>query len=184
MYIYIYRNCSTRLVVLGGARSAGRPAERHGASWLARSGSLGAPSATWAPLLARSGLDWLALAAPGALAGSICPRLARSGCPCCPGWLDLAALCAPGRPSWLDLAANDCPIDTISKKNRFAYRRSCFDAACFVRSGTFRHASKLVCYKIYQDGRQIKGIYQDGRSGQLFSKFQTAEKSRGWFRFR
>ena len=83
----------------GGPARAGRPA-----------------SAAWAPLLARSGLDWLALAAPGALAGSIWPRLARSGCPCCPGWLDLAALCAPGRPSWLDLAANDYPIDTISKK--------------------------------------------------------------------
>ena len=77
---------------------------------------LAAAGAAWAPLLARSGLDWLALAAPGALAGSIWPRLARSGCPCCPGWLDLAALCAPGRPSWLDLAANDYPIDTISKK--------------------------------------------------------------------
>ena len=113
-------------------------------SWAPSWRSLGAPSATWAPLLARSGLDWLALAAPGALAGSIWPRLARSGCPCCPGWLDLAALCAPGRPSWLDLAANDCPIDTISKKNQFADRRSCFDAACFVRSGTFLHASNLV----------------------------------------
>ena len=85
-------------------------------SWAPSWRSLGAPSATWAPLLARSGLDWLALAAPGALAGSIWPRLARSGCPCCPGWLDLAALCAPGRPRWLDLAANNCPIDTISKK--------------------------------------------------------------------
>ena len=85
-------------------------------SWAPSRRSLGAPSATWAPLLARSGLDWLALTAPGALAGSIWPRLARSGCPCCPGWLDLAALCAPGRPSWLDLAPNDYPIDTISQK--------------------------------------------------------------------
>ena len=119
-------------------------------SWAPSRRSLGDPSATWAPLLARSGLDWLALAAPGALAGSIWPRLARSGCPYCPGWLDLAALCAPGRPSWLDLAANDYPIDTISKKKRFAYRRSCFDAACFVRSGTFLDASNLVRNKYIQ----------------------------------
>ena len=81
-----------------------------------------------------------------ALPGSIWLRLPRSGCPWCPGWLDLVALCAPGRPSWLELAANDCPIDTISKKNRFAYRRSCFDAACFVRSGTFLHASNLMAF--------------------------------------
>ena len=42
---------------------------------------------------------------------------------------------------------NDCPIDTISKKNRFAYRRSRFDAACFVRFATMLHASILVEYK-------------------------------------
>ena len=120
-------------VNLGVARSAGRPAS---AAWA----PLPARSLPWAPWLARfggPGRFWLALA------GSIWPRMARSGCPGRSGWLALDALGAPGSP-WL---ANDCPIDTISKKNRFAFRRSCFDAACFVRSGTFLHASKLVYYK-------------------------------------
>ena len=115
---------------LGSARAAGRAA---GQSW----GALAASVEPWAPWLARfggPGRFWLALA------GSIWPRVARSGCPGRSGWLALDALGAPGSP-WL---ANDCPIDTISKKNRFAFRRSCFDAACFVRSGTFLHASKLV----------------------------------------
>ena len=40
-----------------------------------------------------------------ALAGSIWPRLARSGCPGRPGCLDLSALVAPGRRGWLNLAA-------------------------------------------------------------------------------
>ena len=91
----------------------------------------------WAPWLARfggPGRFWLALA------GSMWPRAARSGCPGRSGWLALDALGALGSP-WL---ANDCPIDAISKKNRFAFRRSCFDAACFVRSGTFLHASNLA----------------------------------------
>ena len=30
------------------------------------------------------------------------------------------------------------------QKNRLAYRRPCFDAACFVRFGTFPHGSNLV----------------------------------------
>ena len=51
---------------------------------------------TWAPGLA----TWLALA------GSICPRLAQPGCPVSPGWLDLAALVAPGRPGCLNLAVS------------------------------------------------------------------------------
>ena len=41
----------------------------------------------------------------GALAGSIWPRLARSGCSERPGSLDLAVLVALGRSGWLDLAA-------------------------------------------------------------------------------
>ena len=106
------------------ARSAGRSA---GAAWapqarpgrpcwldLASIGSLWLPLA---PLLARFGLVWLDLAAPAALAGSI--------------WLLCAFLGAPTGSIWLP---NDCPIDTISTKHRFVYRRSCFDAACFVRS--------------------------------------------------
>ena len=113
-----------------GARPAGRPAEWPGASWLAA-------SLPWAPRLARFG-------SPGrfrlALAGSMWPRVARSGCPGRSGWLALDALGAPGSP-WL---ANDCPIDTISKKNRFAYRRSCFDAACLACSATMLHASDLA----------------------------------------
>ena len=116
-----------------------------------------------------------------ALAGSIWLRMARSGCPWRPRWFDLAALCAPGRPNWLDLAALrapgrpgwvdlvasdwpiDCPIDTISKKNRFAFRRSCFDAACFVRSGTFLHASNLVSKKFqhfdHPQGISLKPLF-------------------------
>ena len=114
----------------GAARPAGRSAEWPGASWLAA-------SLPWAPRLARFGSPgrfWLALA------GSMWLRAARSGCPGRSGWLALDAQGALGSP-WL---ANDCPIDAISKKNRFAFRRSCFDAACFVRSGTFLHASNLV----------------------------------------
>ena len=53
--------------------------------------------ATWAS----SRATWLALA------GSIWPRLARSGCSGCLGWLDLAVLVAPGRSCWLDQAALD-----------------------------------------------------------------------------
>ena len=113
------------------------------ATWLALAGSI------W-PRLARSGCPArLARATWLALAGSIWPRLGRFGCPARPGrpaerlgspWL---ARCG------LDLVANECPIDAISKKNRFGYRRSCFDAAyldaaCFVRSGTFPHASNLI----------------------------------------
>ena len=113
------------------ARSAGRPAKRPGLPWLAR-----------------SGLNWHDLAAPGALAVSIWPRMARSACSWHPCWIDVAALCGPGRPTGSIWLPNECPIDTISQKNRFAYRRSCFDAACFVRSDTFLHASNLVCYII------------------------------------
>ena len=40
-----------------------------------------------------------------ALAGSIWPRLARSGRPGRPGCLDLSALVAPGRLGWLNLPA-------------------------------------------------------------------------------
>ena len=139
---YPYRKYSTRLVELaswragqlGFARSAGRPAKRPGPPWLAR-----------------SGLNWLDLAAPGALAVSIWPRMARSACSWHPCWVDLAALCGPGRPTGSIWLPNECPIDTISQKNRFAYRRSCFDAACFVRSDTFLHASNLVCYRIFYE---------------------------------
>ena len=69
--------------------------------------SWGAQPAPGSPWLGRSGLEWLDLGALGALAGSIWtpwPLLAR------PGWLDQASC-------WLDLAANECPIDSISKKN-------------------------------------------------------------------
>ena len=55
-------------------------------------------------------VDPRTLLAPGratwrALAGSIWPRLARSGRPGRPGCLDLSALVAPGRPGWLNLPA-------------------------------------------------------------------------------
>ena len=64
--------------------------------------------------LARPG--WLDLAAPGALAGSIWPRMARSACSWHPCWVDLAALCGPGRPTGSIWLPNECPIDTISQK--------------------------------------------------------------------
>ena len=82
--------------------------------------ALGAPGS---PRLAQSGLEWLALGALGALAGSL--------------WTPWALLARPGWPT-------TAPSTRLAKKNRLAFRRSCFDAACFVRSGTFLHASKLV----------------------------------------
>ena len=90
------------LSIFAVARSTGRVAERHGEP--------GAPS------LARSGLNWLDLAAPGAIAGSIWPRMARSACSWHPCWVDLAALCGPGRPPGSIWLSNECPIDTISQK--------------------------------------------------------------------
>ena len=80
-----------------------------------------------AHFLAQSGLDRLDLAAPGALAGSF--------------WLLCALLGAPAGSIWLPTIT---PSTRLAKKKRFAYRRSCFDTACFVRSGTFLHASYLV----------------------------------------
>ena len=115
------------LVQLGDVRGLGaQPARPGRPCWLdlASIGSLWLPLA---PLLARFGLDWLDLAAPGALAGSI--------------WLLCALLGAPAGSIWLPTTT---PSTRLAKKKRFAYRRSCFDAACFVRSGTFLHASNLV----------------------------------------
>ena len=110
----------------GSAQTAGRPAGRLGSPWLARLGVVGldlAPqTATRAPKkaewasnmvsmefkMAHSAfkskdrrLDWLDMAAPGALAGSIWPRLARSGCPWRPGWLELALLGVLAGSIWL-----------------------------------------------------------------------------------
>ena len=55
-----------------------------------------------------------------------------------------------GRPGWVDLVAsecpNDCPIDTISKKKSILPAFDCFDAACFVRSGTFLSCLKSSIY--------------------------------------
>ena len=84
---------------------------------------LEAPGASGSPWLVRCGLEWLDLGALGALAGSL--------------WTPWALLARPGWPT-------TAPSTRLAKKNRFAFRRSCFDAACFVRSGTFLHASKLV----------------------------------------
>ena len=108
-----YRNCSTMPVHLGFARSAGRPAERLGASSRLPCVLLGALAAS----------IWLPCALLGALAASIWPRLVRSGCHGRPDWLDLPALAAPGRSGCVELVANECPIDAMSKTKRFAYRR-------------------------------------------------------------
>ena len=118
-----------------GSRSqlGDRPSALARPGWLdlASTGSIWLPLA---PLLGPSGLEWLDLPAPGTLAGSI--------------WLLCAVLGDP-------LARFGCPTSApstrLAKKNRFAYRRSCFDAACFVRSDTFLHASNLVCYIILCD---------------------------------
>ena len=78
-----------------------------GASWLAA-------SLPWAPWLARfvgPARFWLALA------GSMWPRAARSGCPGRSGWLALDAQGTLGLP-WL---ANDCPIDAIGKKKSICF---------------------------------------------------------------
>ena len=112
------------------------------------------PGSIWlplAPLLARSGppgrpgwLDLAALVAPGR-----------------PGWLSKAKKRLAFRLSASMLPTSMLPAScdlqcflmrtnaltialTTRLTNRFAYRRSCFDAACFVRSATFRHASNLV----------------------------------------
>ena len=67
--------------------------------------SIGSIRLPLAPLLGRSGLEWLYLGAPGFLAGSI--------------WLLCALL---GGPTGSILLPSESPIDTISNKNRFAYR--------------------------------------------------------------
>ena len=121
--------CSAGELASWGSRSqlGDRPSAlaRPGRLDLASTGSIWLPLAS---LLGPSGLDWLDLPAPGTLAGSI--------------WLLCAILGDP-------LARFGCPTSApsirLAKKNRFAYRRSCFDAACFVRSDTFLHASNLVC---------------------------------------
>lgn len=87
--------------------------------------TLGASGSPW---MARSGFEWLDLGALGALAGSL--------------WTPWALLARPGWPT-------TAPSTRLAKKDRFAFRRSCFDAACFVRSGTFLHASKLVVRYTY-----------------------------------
>ena len=141
--LYPYRKCSTRLVQLASlpslpswdsrSQQGDRPSALARPGWLdlASTGSIWLPLA---PLLGPSGLEWLDLPAPGTLAGSI--------------WLLCAVLGTP-------LARFGCPTSApstrLAKKNRFAYRRSCFDAACFVRSDTFLHASNLVCYIILSE---------------------------------
>ena len=80
--IYIHIEIARRAGVLGPARSAGRPAKRPGTSWLAR-----------------SGVEWLDLAALDALAGSIWLS-----------WLFLGALAGsiwvPWGPLGVDFAAH------------------------------------------------------------------------------
>ena len=97
---------NSRPVELGESRELGRYARRLGTSWLAPSGVEWLVAQAWATRPATSRV----------LAGSIWNRVAQSGgldwldlaALCAPGrfgWLDLAALAAPGRPGWLDLAA-------------------------------------------------------------------------------
>ena len=110
------------------------------AAWYALAGSSGSiwlrdlgTRSTWAT----GRTTWLALAMPIDL-GDWPNDSVHPGC------LDRAldALGAAGSP-WL---ANDRPIDTIGKEKSILPAFDCFDAACFVRSGTFLHASKLVLY--------------------------------------
>ena len=76
------RNCSTKLVHLALALAAGRPVERLGTSWRAASSVERLdPWLPLAPLRGGSGLEWLDLAAPGALAGSIWPLCVLLGAP-------------------------------------------------------------------------------------------------------
>ena len=141
----VFRRCRPGCFDLGALRAPGRP----GCFDLGAMRAPGRPG--WLVLAAQrapGGPGWLGLAVQCAPGRPGWFDLAELRAPGRPGWLDLAALCAPGRPGWVDLGAsecpNDCPNDAISKKNRFAYRRPCLDAACFVRSGTFLHASNLV----------------------------------------
>ena len=85
------------------------------------------------PSLARSGLNWLNLAAPGAIAGSIWPRMARSACSWHPCWVDLPASCGPGRPTGSIWLPNECPIDTISQKKSICLSTIMF-RCCLLRA--------------------------------------------------
>ena len=71
----------------------------------------------------------------GAQDGSIWRRVARSGC--------------LGRPDWLDLVANDCLIDTITKKNRYAYAyrllRCCLLRSLWNVSSCLRSSCIIIC---------------------------------------
>ncbi len=90
----------------------------------------------------------------GALAGSIWPRLARSGCPWRPGWLELALLGALAGSIWLPWSLlgaltgsiwllTNAPTTRLAKKT-ICLSTTCLDAACLARSATMLHASNLI----------------------------------------
>ena len=123
---------------LAGARSAGRQAERLGASWLP---DLASPGSIWLPLaslVGRPGLDWLDLATPDALAGSNWRSwalwLARFGC--------------SGRswPPWLVIESQKTFSFSIVCLDAACLVRACFDPClpCLVRSGSQRKPERLA----------------------------------------
>ena len=81
---------------LGVARAAGHPSRRPPASfaatWPVLAGSVGLDCDPGAHFLAQSGLDWLDLGAPGALAGSFWLLCALLGAPAGSIWLPTTAL--------------------------------------------------------------------------------------------
>ena len=113
--------------------------------------------------------SWLDLASTGSIWLPRAPSSSDLGAQQRAGWLDLAANARPGRPAtpgWLDLAANecpnDCPIETISKKNRCAAGRPASTMPASLALQRFFHASNLVLY--------IKGRESEGGEGIRFCR--------------
>ena len=116
-------------------------------SWVALGALLDALGALWAALGALLTALGTLLGRFGVALGALGLLLVLLGAPTGSTWLPCALLGALAESIWLQAnAPTTAPSTRLAKKNRFAFRRSCFDAACFVRSGTFLHASNLVKY--------------------------------------
>ena len=67
--------------------------------------------------------------------------------------------------AWLaQCGPNDCPNDAVGKnKIRFAYRRPCLDAACFVRSGSSLHSNFIMPECQVKMPTQVEMFFQNAR---------------------
>ena len=123
------------------------PAGIRAVSWATSQRSLGALAGSIWPRLARSGRPWCAWLV---LAGSIWLRLARSGCPGRPARVAWAPSNVLAGSIWLPtlaLGAQQRLAGSIclpTKAPTLSFSTVCLDAACLVRSGTSPHASNLV----------------------------------------